>query len=82
MATAKVFTSKETKTVEVDVKRIELSLTENEAQTVRDILATVGGPISSSRRKHTENVLCALSNAGVQFRGFSSDLHGKLNFSD
>lgn len=65
---AKAFDSvvKVTKTVEVDERTIILHLSEDEALTLRVILANVGGDPLLSRRKHANAIDDGLATLGIR----------------
>ena len=67
-----------TETVIVD-KGISLSLTNEEAQVLIDILAKVGGHSDFSRRKHADSVYYALSKVGFKYD--LSDVEGTISFT-
>ena len=55
----------------------------DEAQTLADILAKVGGSPTFSRRGDAENISNALSDAGVKWaRPCAADITGGITFSD
>ena len=66
MAQAVQSTVKVPKTVEVDEQAIVLTLSPDEAETLRVILANVGGDPLLSRRKHSNAVDGALASAGIR----------------
>jgi len=78
MAKAEVIT-KEIEVVRYDsVEVVQLELSQDEAQTLVDILARVGGTFDT-RRKYSTAVLNALEEVGVDFDTdlITNDLHGE-----
>lgn len=79
MAKAEVIT-KEIEVVRYDsVEVVQLELSQDEAQTLVDILARVGGTFDT-RRKHSTAVLNALEEVGIDFESdidTDHDLHGE-----
>lgn len=61
MATAGVRIETVTKTVEVEEEQIALTMSKDEAETLRDVLGRVGGNLNTTRRKHAREVLVALT---------------------
>lgn len=65
---------------------VKLTLTHDEAQTLADVMAAVGGSPDRSRRKYTQAILDALNNLGIKYQypvkpDFSgSSLHFKDSF--
>ncbi len=53
---------------------VTLDLTPDEAQTLVDILALVGGMPVTSRRAHAEAIRVALDSAGYHYSGRADDL--------
>jgi hypothetical protein len=51
-------------------KLYKLTLNQDEAQTIADILMGVGGSTTNSNRKHSDAVMSALQKAGVPGRGY------------
>lgn len=54
-------TAQKTKTVEVEEPVITLTMSKDEAETLRDVLGRVGGNPNTTRRKHAFEVLVALT---------------------
>lgn len=79
-----------TETVVVVPETVTLTLTMNEAQTIADIFAKVGGSPDGSRRGYVEAVSDALLDAGVRWgeddgygfgtRVLPNDISGNINF--
>lgn len=58
-----------------------LELSQEEAQTLADVLSRVGGSMTDSRRRHTQAILDTLGDVGVNF-GNKPDLgNGGLVFA-
>jgi hypothetical protein len=60
------------KKVVSSIVSVELTLTVDEARTLRTILRNVSGSVSGSRRRHADSVLMALQGAGVGYYADSS----------
>lgn len=61
------------------VKIISLELSENEAQTLADVVNACLGSMETSRRKHSNEIWSALNRAG--FRGIEvNDMIGRITF--
>ena len=74
---------KEVKTIqEVKTPVVKLELEEVEAQAIADVLATVYGDPSTTRRKYTAAVLHALEDAGIKFNTFPRDMSGNVGFKN
>lgn len=67
--TIKATATLETETVvvkkTVEEKRVKLSLSINEAETLMGILASIGGGSKNSRRMHTDSIAKALESVGI-----------------
>jgi hypothetical protein len=57
---------------------VKLTVSEEEAQTLRDILANVGGDPKKSQRKHANNISNALDDAGLVRSSYNA--RGSINF--
>lgn len=84
MATAKVETTKKPKLVEkvVQVKEVTLTLSVNEAEAIMSILYKVGGQHLRSPRRHTDRVMRALQDVGIQFPGYCGELRGGESYAE
>jgi hypothetical protein len=81
MATAENKVTKEMKMVEVNSSVVVLTLSLEEAQVIRDILGTVIGCPTTSRRKLTTQIYEVLGYAGIPFRSdYPGDLTGNPRF--
>lgn len=79
MATATSSVIKTAKTVYVDTKTITLTLTEEEAQTLAEVLGVVSGHPEHSRRKYCDEVTRALNEVGVESQ-CATDKNGGIAF--
>ena len=59
---------------------IQLDLSMDEAETLRSVLAHVGGDIVNSRRKYTDRISAALSIANVSWHDM--DIQGFTRFTN
>lgn len=62
----------------VDVERVELILSVEEARFVRDLMGMVGGNQINSRRRHADSIIDALNSAGI----YSSITDEYMNHED
>lgn len=60
---------------------VTLELTMDEAQTLRDVLAKVGGAPRESRRRYITAVSRAMEDAGIYY-GDLKDMTGSVYFAD
>jgi hypothetical protein len=60
----------------------ELTLTEDEAQTLRDILYKIGGDARTSRRRHIEPITEALEDVGIHVTSLFADADGGIYFQE
>lgn len=60
---------------------VTLELTMDEAQTLRDVLAKVGGSPRVSRRRHIAALSKAMEDAGIYY-GDLQDMTGSVYFED
>lgn len=71
MARATIETQTVTKTEEVEERVYTLTLSEEEAKSLRALTGWVAGSLVSTYCKHTSSIYGALSKAGVRVGGFS-----------
>jgi hypothetical protein len=64
----------------VKVDAVQLTLSHEEARTLRDILVQVSGCPEHSRRKHADNIKEALESVGFFFRKLP-DMNGNIDFT-
>lgn len=81
MAYASVETKKILKTTVVEENVVELTLTPQEAETIRAVLGYVGGCPDSSRRKHVVSIDSALYEAGVDYNSTDVEPNGSIYFT-
>lgn len=81
MAEAK--TALVTKTVTTEVEVVNLELTREEASALRQVLGSVGGPPSTTRRGLIDSIMWALNDIGVKSRDLDDptfDVAGSITF--
>lgn len=78
MATGERNTIKEPVTTYINKDVIILTLSEEEARFLQDIMNTIGGDREKSRRKYEESITSALRESGVTLWGNNNDIEGSL----
>ena len=61
--------------------QVTLTMSEDEAQTLRDIFGMVGGDPDNSRRRNSDSMHEALLSAGIRRRPYH-DMSGGITFSE